>query len=308
MGMISVVGISLFAILIVSYLVCRVVIMVCFKFDILDRPNERSSHVVPRALMGGIGIIVAWLIGLVLLGYFFDFDIVRFWQYGTLIFIAVLIGGLGLVDDLTTLSSRVRFPLHILLSFISSALVFSLSGEALGLINVVLIVLGTFWIVGLINVYNFMDGIDGIAAGSGAVFAAGFALIGFTMHLTPVFVASIALIPACAGFLGLNFPPAKLFMGDVGATFLGYIFAVLGLLISMNDTLNILYAVVILLPFLADSGFTIFKRLFRGEDIFEAHREHLYQQLVINGWSHLRVSVVYWGAGVVIIILLAFYY
>jgi UDP-N-acetylmuramyl pentapeptide phosphotransferase/UDP-N-acetylglucosamine-1-phosphate transferase len=265
----------------------------CYKFNKLDVPNERSSHKKPKALMGGGAILISFLF--ILLCFFFVFPIKSNLLIIIIPFIlcSITISAIGLIDDLFNLSQKWRFSFHILVSLVSMTSIFIYSEKPFTFLNLILIFLGAIWIIGNINVYNFMDGIDGIAAGCGIIFAINFAIFGILLNSTLITLLSFALIPSLLGFLFLNLPPAKIFMGDVGATFLGYTFSFIALLLAINKTENILIGIIILLPFLCDSGITFLKRMINKENIFRAHKSHLYQKLVISGWSHKKTSSLY---------------
>jgi UDP-N-acetylmuramyl pentapeptide phosphotransferase/UDP-N-acetylglucosamine-1-phosphate transferase len=150
-----------------------------------------------------------------------------------------------------------------------------------------------FWIVGLTNSYNFMDGIDGIAGGQAVVAGLGWAIFGWLGN-DPLVCALGMLMAACSlGFLGHNWPPARIFMGDVASGFLGLTFAVLPILAALRDARFLLVGVLLVWPFLFDTIFTFLRRLSRGENVFAAHRSHLYQRLVIADRSHLFATSLY---------------
>jgi UDP-N-acetylmuramyl pentapeptide phosphotransferase/UDP-N-acetylglucosamine-1-phosphate transferase len=157
--------------------------------------------------------------------------------------------------------------------------------------------------VGLTNAYNFMDGIDGIAAGQGIVAAIGWGIIGLITGNPFLTALGFLLAASCLGFLCHNWPPARIFMGDVGSAFLGYTFAVLAVIASQSDPRLAFIGILFVWPFVFDAVFTFFRRLRKHENVFEAHRSHLYQRLVIAGYSHGVVSTLYIGlagAGVVV--------
>jgi UDP-N-acetylmuramyl pentapeptide phosphotransferase/UDP-N-acetylglucosamine-1-phosphate transferase len=155
----------------------------------------------------------------------------------------------------------------------------------IGSIGILWLGVAVVWIVGLINAYNFMDGIDGIAGGV-AVVAALWWIALFPKE--PMWSIGVLLVAAALGFLLHNWSPARIFMGDVGSTFLGCMFAVLPLMLEVPVIGGLL-----MWPFLFDTGFTFLRRLLRREDIFSAHRDHLYQRLIISGWSHASVALLY---------------
>src|SRR5437868_6483485 len=163
------------------------------------------------------------------------------------------------------------------------------------------IIITFLWIIGLTNAYNFMDGIDGMAGG--VALSAGIAWMWLASNMHNVFALWIALAITASslGFLAHNWSPAKIFMGDVGSTFLGYSFAVLPLMTHTPPAagraaaLLPLAALLLVWPFAFDSGTTFFRRLLRGENVFAAHRSHLYQRLVRAGETHRNVSSLYMG-------------
>ena len=155
------------------------------------------------------------------------------------------------------------------------------------------------WIVGLTNAYNFMDGIDGIAGGLALIAGSGWAIIGFLSGQQ--FVGDIGALIAASnlGFLLHNWPPARIFMGDIGSAFLGFTLAVLPLIAGRNDPRLFIVGFLVVWPFIYDALFTLARRLARKENIFEAHRSHIYQRLVIAGYSHRFVTLTYMGLAAV---------
>lgn len=263
----------------------------------LDVPNSRSSHAAPTPRGGGLLIVLCSLIGLwlafLVFRSLFPARTVFCYSLG-----AILIVLISWVDDLRSVSNRVRF-----LSHAAGALVILLmigSWQQLELPYISSIYLGSFgglitffWITGLTNAYNFMDGIDGIA-GSQAVIA-GTAWIGLGWISSEPFISIVgALIAGSSlGFLGYNWPPARIFMGDVGSAFLGYTFAVLPVMANLVNSRFALAGVLVVWPFLFDATFTLLRRLGNRENIFVSHRSHLYQRLVIAGYSHRFVTWIY---------------
>jgi len=155
------------------------------------------------------------------------------------------------------------------------------------------------WLVGTVNIYNFMDGIDGIAGIQAVVAGVAWAVFG-VLYNAP-FVSAIGAVVAAGalGFLTLNWPPAKIFMGDAGSTVLGFFFATLPFLatVEADGKLDLVRSLtigaILVWPFLADGTFTFLRRLKNRDNVLQAHRSHLYQRLVIAGHSHTRVTVTY---------------
>jgi len=150
------------------------------------------------------------------------------------------------------------------------------------------------WIVGMTNAFNFMDGIDGIAGITGA---AALAVIAAALQISGETFFSLlagALAAASAGFLVWNWQPARIFMGDVGSAFLGYVIAILPLAATGEARAWIFpLTACVMWPFLFDTSFTMLRRIAKRENILEAHRSHLYQRLVIAGWPHHLVTLLY---------------
>jgi UDP-N-acetylmuramyl pentapeptide phosphotransferase/UDP-N-acetylglucosamine-1-phosphate transferase len=159
------------------------------------------------------------------------------------------------------------------------------------------VVLAGLWIVGLINAYNFMDGIDGLAGGQGLVAGLAWAAFGFVGGQPFLGGVGLLLAGSSAGFLGHNWPlggsRARIFMGDVGSAFLGYAFAALAVAAIGQAPRMVLAGVLAVWPFVFDTAFTFARRLSRREDVFSAHRSHLYQRLIITGCSHRDVTLLY---------------
>jgi UDP-N-acetylmuramyl pentapeptide phosphotransferase/UDP-N-acetylglucosamine-1-phosphate transferase len=161
--------------------------------------------------------------------------------------------------------------------------------------SAVVLIAGAVFLVALLNIYNFMDGMDGLAATQAVGAAMAFATCFIASGHEDLALLSLALLGASGGFFVHNAPPAKLFMGDVGSTFLGFSFAAMTLLGVTRPTqpLALSPAIFALAPFLLDGSFTLLRRLLRGEKIWQAHRTHLYQRAVASGLTHHDVLVRY---------------
>ncbi|MDX2111814.1 MAG: glycosyl transferase, partial [Verrucomicrobiota bacterium] len=158
------------------------------------------------------------------------------------------------------------------------------------------------WMVGLTNAYNFMDGCDGIAGGQALMAGLGWVMLTLCFPInTEVMIYGAVIAGTATGFLCYNWQPSKLFLGDVGSAFLGFTFAWMPLLaadIAEDIALTLGAGALLLWPFIMDASFTFGRRLLRGENVFKAHRSHLYQRLVLSGWSHARVSLLYMGLAI----------
>ncbi|MDP2830247.1 MAG: glycosyltransferase family 4 protein [Sulfuricellaceae bacterium] len=244
----------------------------------LDHPNQRSLHALPVPRIGGLGFLAG--IGASL-----------FWArpagLDALLLLALALAVLSWVDDWRGLSVRVRLPFH----FAAAGLLVATSGLTDGLIAWPGLFALTLAVVWMTNLYNFMDGADGLAGGmtvSGFAVYAGAAWLGGDADLARI---TGAIAAAGAGFLCFNFPPARLFLGDVGAIPLGFLAAALGLEGWRRGLWSPALPVLAFAPFIIDAGVTLLRRLLRGENAGQAHREHYYQRLVRMGWSHRRLLI-----------------
>jgi Fuc2NAc and GlcNAc transferase len=263
------------------------------RHAILDIPNARSSHVAPTPRGGGLAIVAAFSAALVTLVFAAGFPInIAF----------ALIGGgggvaiAGYLDDRKALPASVRICVHAVAATLAIIVVGGVTQPTLqhmGLHGVWAgSLLGLVAVTWFTNLFNFMDGIDGIA-GSEAVFvAAAGALFNWRFGGDDGLTASmLALAAATLGFLIWNWPPARIFMGDVGSGFLGFALAVLALAASRHSAVPLESWVILGGVFLVDSTFTLIRRAARGERWFEAHRAHAYQILAGRWRAHLPVTV-----------------
>jgi UDP-N-acetylmuramyl pentapeptide phosphotransferase/UDP-N-acetylglucosamine-1-phosphate transferase len=263
----------------------------------LDIPNERSSHERPTPRGGGLAIGTLTLVGSTLYAAMhLNAAPVSAFAY---LLCGLIVMILGLVDDVHSLPSSQRLFIQGAAAAGFIVVVGSwriIEIPFLGLIDTGLLgpLLALIWLVGLINAFNFMDGIDGIAGGVAVTAALGWAAMAST-ELSAEFVRLVALLIAGSslGFLGHNWSPARIFMGDGGSTFLGFSFAALPLLLNPENPRLPVAGALLVWPFLFDTVLTILVRLKRRENILAAHRSHLYQRLVIKGYSHQNVSLLY---------------
>jgi UDP-N-acetylmuramyl pentapeptide phosphotransferase/UDP-N-acetylglucosamine-1-phosphate transferase len=278
-----------------TYLFTRVAL----AMGLIDRPNARSSHARPTPRGGGLAIVLV-LVGAV--GALAARGAAGPAHGAWLLLGLGLIAGISGIDDVATISARIRLLAHALAAIVATAA----AGPArvidagwlgqfdLGAAGWVLTVL---WIVGMTNAFNFMDGIDGIAGITAAV-ALGVVSGGFWLSGDGYGALLAAAVAAAAlGFLVWNWQPARVFMGDVGSASLGYTIAVLPLVAGEAERRWLLpLTVAVMWPFLLDTTLTFLRRLRNGENVLEAHRSHFYQRLVIGGWSHASVALIYGGA------------
>lgn len=243
---------------------------------IADIPNERSLHssAVPR--IGGIGLMAGAMAGWLLL------DTPAWW----ILLPLLLLFFISLLDDMNGLPVKWRFLAH----FIAAALMSAGSGifEHEGMFISALLMLFIVWMT---NLYNFMDGSDGLAGGMAL---SGFGCYGIAAWLSGnegFALLNFCIAGAALGFLVFNFHPAKVFMGDAGSIPLGFLAATLGIHGWQADIWPIWFPVMVFSPFVADATLTLIKRMMRGEELSQAHRSHYYQRLVQMGWGHRNTAL-----------------
>lgn len=261
------------------------------RFGAVVLPNPRSSHSCPTPTLGGLGLIAGMWVGLGVAA-ISGVIVLVVWKVLACTLILLLFCADGF---------RPMRPLEKLAIQVIAGLLLVFSGAVLTRISLPPILnleLGSFaipftllWYVALQNLYDFMDGIDGLAGLEGVLVALCFAGIALEWAPDLAWVA-MALAGGITGFLFLNRPPGRIFMGDVGGQYLGLLFALLAVL---GEEAGIPFGLMLLFlgAFLFDSVYTLVRRLIRGENISRAHRFHLYQRLVRMGWSHASVDVTY---------------
>lgn len=251
---------------------------------ILDSPNDRSLHSAPTPRTGGLAVLaagtVAWLV------IYLSMDAQRgimLWIAGAASFVVVV----SLLDDIMDVSPWLRLLVHgvaaaVLLNFIKEEVPWPW-------FLWVAVFLAVIW---MINLYNFMDGMDGFAGGMG-LFGFGFlALAAWRANACWLSGLALAFSAANGGFLLVNFPPARIFMGDAGSATMGFMAAALALLGIQEKIYPFWLPVLIFSPFIVDATFTLLRRLLRGEKVWQAHRSHFYQRLVQMGWGHRKTVLV----------------
>jgi UDP-GlcNAc:undecaprenyl-phosphate GlcNAc-1-phosphate transferase len=268
------------------------------KARILDKPNHRSSHDRPVASSGGVAIVLTSFVGIA--GYVFLQPPPFFAGSGIegLAIALFVIAIIGFLDDLGRLRSF-REKLATQIAAAAILLFFDIVIRKFTFPGIGDITLGWWgypvtliWVVGLTNAFNFMDGLNGLAAGTAIICLGFFGLAGWFAGATDVVVISCVLLSACAGFLPFNFPRARIFMGDVGSQFLGFFLAALAVIAadSVRQPVPVFVMPLLFLHFIFDTAFTFFRRLACRENVTQAHRSHLYQLLNRCGWSHKRVT------------------
>ena len=259
---------------------------------LLDVPNERSSHKVPTPRGGGAAITLTAMTGFAVLAALHRLDFAVF---------AALAGGLavaavGFLDDRHALPAAVRLSAHAAAALWALAWLGGLPalrvGEhliSLGALGTLIGVLGIVWVL---NLFNFMDGIDGLAATEATFVAwAGALLAAAGSASGGVAAAALTFGASSLGFLRWNWPPARIFMGDVGSGYLGYVIAVLALVATRENPVALWAWLILGGVFFVDATMTLLRRLLRGERAHEAHRSHAYQWLARRWGSHGKVTL-----------------
>ena len=266
------------------------------KRRVIDHPNERSSHSIPTPRGGGL-VIVFITLAVALVAMF----LAKNWLQG-IVFVVVgsAVAWIGWQDDVKSLSPKIRFLFQALAAVATviglgyfDAITIPLLGELrLGIVGILITIL---WIMGLINAYNFMDGIDGISGSVALTASLGWMLLlGVNGQFrSPIFWIALAIAATNLGLLGHNWPPARIFIGDIASTFLGYCFAVIPLLTIKQMEDSFLLAVILMWAYILDTAITFLRRLIKGEAVFSAHRTHIYQRLVISGYQVSSITSLY---------------
>jgi Fuc2NAc and GlcNAc transferase len=257
---------------------------------LMDLPNERSSHTTPTPRSGGVAIVSATLLGMLALHRMelLDAALCRALLGG-----GIAIAVIGYLDDRFGLSALLRLVVHLAAA---SWLLFCLGGLPalsfggapvdLGWIGNILGVAAIVWVI---NLFNFMDGIDGIAASEAMFVAVAAAMLTHAAGNSSIFAPALVFAAACGGFLVWNWAPARIFMGDVGSGFLGFVVASLALGAARTQPSAAILFLILGGAFFVDATTTLVRRMVRGEHFYQAHRIHAYQWLARRYGSHRRV-------------------
>ena len=242
----------------------------------LDHPNERSLHTRATPRIGGIGVVsgvalAAWLNGSP--------------ELAALLAVALALALVSLLDDYLDLPAWVRFLAQQIVVVGFLAVTLDIVAEWMFALAMLLAIT---WMA---NLYNFMDGSDGLAGGMAWFGFAAYAWLAWAGGNTPLAVLSGSVSAAALAFLSFNFPPARLFMGDAGSVPLGFLAAAIGLLGWRDGLWHWGAPLLVFSPFIVDASVTLLRRGLAGEKLWRAHRSHYYQRLVRMGWSHRRLAL-----------------
>nr|WP_314487383.1 glycosyltransferase family 4 protein [uncultured Pseudomonas sp.] len=260
--------------------------------SLIDIPNARSSHSLPTPRGGGVAVVISFLIALLVLWAANDVSSSVLWA---LLGSGAAIAVIGFLDDHGHIAARWRLLGHFSAAFWAlywlggiPEITFFTAPVNFGWLG---IILGAFYIVWMLNLYNFMDGIDGLASVEALCVCLGACVIYIALGYIELIWLPLALCMAVLGFLYWNFPPARIFMGDAGSGFLGITLAVLSLQAAWHDTKFFWVWIILLGVFIVDASFTLIRRLFSGCKVYEAHRSHAYQYASRQMGKHLPVTL-----------------
>ena len=277
-----------------SLILTHLMIKISKNMNIMDIPNERSVHKKPTPLLGGIAIFLSFLFGFILFGNQNPLMI-------SILIASFLILLLGIFDDIKPIKARYKFVIHILVALI----VVFYGGLKLTHVDIFSLSLNFKWmspyitiliIVGIINAVNLIDGLDGLCAGISSIY---FLTIGVIALILNKFngldiILSFIMLGSTLGFLVFNFPPAKIFMGDTGSTFLGLMISVIMLLGFKTVTLtSLLIPLVLLILPITDTLFAIIRRALNKKPIGQADKEHIHHQLLKHLSTRKTILVIY---------------
>ncbi len=277
-------------------------VRVMIGVGVMDQPDARKAHACPVPKGGGVGVVLAFLVGILLLYAFAGFSRLADAYFRGVILASAAIAVVAFLDDTRDWPFTVKLGAQL-----AAALLAVITGLAVDTLNLPLtgplalgwaaapLTLG--WIVFATNAMNFIDGLNGLASGVSALTAAALAGIAATYGGWFVYFASLLLLAGLVGFIPFNFPTARIFLGDVGSQFCGFVLAVLAVAAGrfQGVDLSVLLVPMLLFGVLYDVAFTLVRRLLAGDRLTEAHRGHLYQAAHRAGVPAIRVTLTHWG-------------
>lgn len=272
-----------------------------FKVGCIAYPNERTMHKKPMPVGGGLAIVFGFISTILIM-------VLVSKQFDIFSFMGLIVGGLliailGFLDDLYDLNAKLRFSVQILAALIVVQSGVVVEGIQIPFLDTYLKFgsmakpMTIFWIVGVTNAFNFIDGLDGLVAGVSSIASICLMFLSIIYNQPLAIILTAALAGSCLGFLPHNFNPATIFMGDTGATFLGFTLAVIsiqGLIKSYTAVTLIVVILVLGLPII-DTTFAIVRRVLNGKPIYQADRGHLHHRLVDRGYSQKRAVLTLYG-------------
>jgi Fuc2NAc and GlcNAc transferase len=283
-----------------SFLLTFLIKRFAVRNKILAIPNERSLHDSPTPRGGGVAIVISWYIGITI---FYFYGILDRALYLALLS-GILIAIISLMDDIFGVKPIIRLFVHFFTAILAFLFLHGLRPLVMPEVhldyNYIVYPIAIVGIVWFINLFNFMDGVDGFASIESIIISS--VLFIFTWNLS-----SILLMVSVGGFLCWNWPKAKIFMGDTGSTQLGFILVIMGIYFHNNMEFSILNWIMLTSPFWFDATLTLYRRWRNGEKLSEGHRKHVYQRIVTAGFSHVKVNLFLVLINLVNIVLIAIY-
>ena len=284
----------------VSFFLTRVLRRYALVRSLIDIPSDRSSHSMPTPRGGGVAIVLSFLLALPIFALSGILEWTGVYSFlGTGAWVAMV----GFLDDHRHIAARWRLLAHFLAAtwgvlFLGGLVPISLFGMSIDL-GWTGHILAVFYLVWMLNLYNFMDGIDGIAGAEALCTCLGACLIYWLAGYDSLIWAPLLLVMAVSGFLYWNYPPARIFMGDAGSGFLGVTLGMLSLQAAWSAPRLLWVWLILLGVFIVDATFTLMRRLFRGDKVYEAHRSHAYQFASRQLGHHLPVTLAVIGINLV---------
>lgn len=281
------------------------------RHQMVYEPNELTAHTRPVPHGGGLIIVLTVLMGFVgAIGVDHRLPLLTLIAY---LNGAIVVAIVSWFDDVNYVSMGLRFATQSLAALILvAALVITMmqtgSGLWMGQWRWLAGLLAFFWLVGFANLFNFMDGIDGMAGLQAVIAGVAWMVIGWYAELPALLALGLLIAAASLGFLGHNWAPARVIMGDVSSVFLGYTLAAMPLLAAQSDPLLLPVGILIIWPCVFDPAQTLLRRICHGESIFIRHRSFLFHRLVIAGYDHASVSLGYGGLSLVASVLAVTWY
>jgi len=282
--------------------VSAIVVRAMMDARVIDTPNARKSHTRPTPKGGGVGIVVAFMLGVSTLYGYADFSRLAEPYFRGVILASAAIAVVAFLDDIRDFRFTVKLAAQVLAACVAvgSGLyvrVFSL--PSIGPVDIgpwgILVTIA--WLLFVTNAMNFIDGLNGLASGTALVACCFLAGIAAGQQGWFVYFASLLLAAGIVGFLPFNFPRARIFMGDVGSQFCGFVLGVLGIAAARFSGVEMSFLLVPMLLFgvLFDVAFTLARRLLAGQRVTQPHRGHLYQVAQRSGLDARAVALIHWG-------------
>jgi UDP-GlcNAc:undecaprenyl-phosphate GlcNAc-1-phosphate transferase len=283
-------------------LLSAVVVRIMIAVRVLDRPDERKAHTMDTPKGGGVGIVAAFLVGIAVLYHFAEFARLADPYFIGVIEASIAIAIVAFLDDLFDWKFTVKLAIQVLAALVavkSGIYVADYRVPYIGSLYVGWVGLPAtvLWLLFATNAMNFIDGLNGLAGGVALIAASFLCAIAALHGGWFAYFAALLLAAGLIGFLPFNFPRARIFMGDVGSQFCGFILAILAVVASRLDGVELSFLIVpmLLSGVLFDVAFTLVRRTLAGERLTEPHRGHLYQVAQRSGIPAVAVALTHWG-------------